>query len=298
MVGTFTFAGVMVLRGPLLLALVAVVYAAVWPIYREAKARLHRHVYTAATVALACLAAAAVMDRLPGGLNVPAGIAAFMAVNLALTLGAVVAARHWPSFALFTSPRTHLVVLTTQVCGALVGLGMQWHTGLAVAGLPMLAAVHSDALRGTLRDTAAWADGVCNRDLWLHEAAESYRTGEWFAVVLVETAAGAAQQSALSVLQSHARPGAEAGATGAAREPDVLGIYSPTQLVLLRHLTTGAASKVVAGKIAADLQLLSVPAGIGLSGSKQGSVAGMLAIASAESTLRWAVALSDPDGVR
>jgi hypothetical protein len=298
MLGTFTFAGTVLFDPEFIALLTGIVYVAAWPTFRKAGTPGHRHAYNAANVTLACFAASWVLQRQPAGLGIPTAIAVFMVLNVMLSLGAVIAARHWHSLQTFRNPRNYWVSLSTQACGAAVGMCMQWHTSLAVVGIPVLAAIHSDAVRGAIRDSGAMKDGVCNREVWLHLADETFRRGEWFAAVLVETAAGAAQQSALTVLLTHARPGKDVtDAAGPAREPDAVGIYSPTQLLLLRHMSTAAASRGTARKIAEDMKLLGLAGGVGVSGSKQESVAAVLAIASAESALYQVAPVSDSDEV-
>ncbi|MEU4744614.1 GGDEF domain-containing protein [Actinosynnema sp. NPDC023658] len=131
------FAGVLVLPPPLLAGLVAVSYGYGWlRIYRSSP--LHRKVFSAATVLLACWSAGAILvavhpdPALPHAaqLNGPTGLGALVAagvaywlVNLALVLGAIVLSSPTrPGRDVLGPPSQQLVI------AASIGLG----TGLAV----------------------------------------------------------------------------------------------------------------------------------------------------------------------
>lgn len=285
--GVFTFAGVVTLPFLLLVTLVAIAYAAAWPAFRNAGMPAWRWVYNGAQAAVACVSAAWVLGRSTAQLGKPlallCAIGAFVLLNLILTAGAISAARHWASLAVLRRPQTYWLLLTTQACGAVVGVCMEWHPALGVVGLPVLAAIHSDAVKATLRQAKAVSDdGICSRHLWLYFAQEADRSGEWYSTIVVETAAGEAQSVALEVLKSHARAASPVAADGIARSADVVGVYSSTQLVLLRHFSPLPMGHLVSHRIRADLQTLGVDVAVGVADSKQGAIDAALALANAE----------------
>jgi hypothetical protein len=167
MLGVFTFAGIVCLPTSCIPILVAVVYLAAWPTFRRSGAPLHRHVYNAANVLLACLIAKAAMAAVPATVAIPVAILSFMAVNLCLVIAAIVTARQFAALAMFKNPRTYLVVLATQLLGAAVGTAMHWHLALGLLGLPAMFGVHAAAVRGTVADTQARIDVAWREDAWL-----------------------------------------------------------------------------------------------------------------------------------
>lgn len=150
MMGVFTFAGVVQLPMSCIPILVAVVYLSAWPTYRRSGAPLHRHIYNAANVLIACLVARAAMAAVPGMVAIPVAIVTFMVVNLALVIAAIVTARQFAALAMFKNPRTHLEVVATQLLGAAIGSAMHWHVALGLLGLPVMFGVHAIAVRGTV----------------------------------------------------------------------------------------------------------------------------------------------------
>ena len=228
MLGVFTFAGVVRLPMSFIPILVAVVYLAAWPTFRRSGAPLHRHVYNAANVLLACLLAKAAMLAVPAAVAIPVAILSFMAVNLCLVIAAIVTARQFAALAMFKNPRTYLVVLATQLLGAAVGTAMQWHLVLGLLGLPLMFAVHAAAVRGTIADTQARIDVAWREDAWLVIAEEVLRTHRWFSVLLVEPDRTADRQATAAVLHNVAGP------------EDSIGYYGADQLVMLLADTPAA----------------------------------------------------------
>jgi len=125
-----------------------------------------------------------------------------MAVNLGLVIAAIVTARQFAALAMFKNPRTHLVVVATQLLGAAVGTAMHWHLALGLLGLPVMFGVRAAAVRGTVNDTQARIDLAWREDAWLVIAEEVLRTHRWFSILLVEPDRATDRQAAAAVLHN------------------------------------------------------------------------------------------------
>jgi hypothetical protein len=274
MLGVTTFAGVVALPAHFSLALVAVAYAGAWPTFKRARAPLHRHAYNAGSVAVACVAAGRVVGSgVPPLLAIPAGIATFMGVNLALVAAAIAVAGDARAWKMLANPRTYTVVATSQVAGALVGEAVHWHTIAGLMALPLLLVVHRDALRGTLQDTAACVDGIWNLRGWTDLAEEAERRGELFSVVVVEASASD-MEWVIAALRSHVEHG------------DRIGRYTESCAVLFCAEAPAAAVRHTGRRIAELLTAQGMPVGVGTADSRTGSLGAAMALASAEASVR------------
>lgn len=276
MLGVFTFAGVVQLPAAFMPVLVAVVYLSAWSTFRRAGAPLHRHAYNAVSVLVGCLAAKTMLVTVPGVLALPAAVLIFMAVNLVLVFAAIVVAGQFAALAMLKNPRTHLVVLATQLLGAAVGVAMQWHVALGLLGLPVMFAVHAAALRGTVTDTQARVDLVWREDAWLVIADELMRAHRWFSVLLVEPDRATDREPAAVVLRQIAGPA------------DSIGYYGSDQLVMLLADTPAAGARMAARRITEDLHAAAIPAAIGSADSRCGSLRELLVQASGDVIIRRA----------
>jgi hypothetical protein len=276
MLGVFTFAGIVRLPMSFIPILVAVVYLSAWPTFRRSGAPLHRHVYNAANVLLACLIAKAAMLAAPAMVAIPAAILAFMAVNLGLVIAAIVTARQFTALAMFKNPRTHLVVLATQLLGAAVGIAMNWHVALGLLGLPVMFGVHAAAVRGTVADTQARIDVAWREDAWLVIAEEVLRAHRWFSVLLVEPDRAADRQATAAVLHNVAGP------------EDSIGYYGADQLVMLLADTPAAGARMFARRLSDELSAAGIPAAVGSADSRAGSLHEILVQASGDVVIRRA----------
>ncbi len=274
MLGVTTFAGVVSLPAHLCVVLVAVAYAGAWPTFKRARAPLHRHVYNAGSVAVACLLAGRVVrSGVPPALAVPAGIAIFMVVNLALVAAAIAVAGDPRAWKMLLNPRTYTVVATSQVAGAVVGEAVHWHTVTGLMALPLLLVVHRDALRGTLQDTAACVDGVWNLQGWTELAEEAERRRELFSVVVVDASASHMER-VLAAFRAQVEPG------------DRIGRYTEACAVLFCAEAPAAAVRHTGRRVTELLTAQGIAVGVGTADSRAGSLAAAMALASAEASVR------------
>ncbi|MFL6163603.1 MAG: hypothetical protein ACJ74U_15445 [Jatrophihabitantaceae bacterium] len=276
MLGVFTFAAVVQLPAIFLPVLIGVVYLSAWPTFRRSGAPMHRHVYNAGSVLVACLAAKAAMAVSPGVLAIPIGILVFMALNLGLVVAAILTSRQFSALAMLRNPRTYLVVLATQLLGAGMGTAMQWHVALGLCGLPAIFAVHAAALRGTVADTRACIDLVWRQEAWLVIADEVMRSHRWFSVLMVEPDRADDRESVASVLRQ------------TAGSDDKIGLYGADQLVMLLADTPAAGARMVARRLTEVLGAVGAPAAIGSADSKAGTLHEVLVQASGDVVIRRA----------
>lgn len=274
MLGVFTFAGVVTLPWYYLLTLVAVIYLTIWPTFRRAGAKLHRHAYTAGSVAVGCWGASAIYTALGRGLvAVPAGVLTFTVLNAGTIAVAIAVARHHEAWPMFLRPSLYGVMMASMGLGVAVGAAVQWHAVAGYAGLPVILAVHLRAARNTVEESGACVGGIWNRAGWLALAEEAHRLGERFAAVLVDLMSEHEANVAAEIVQ--ARLGGSP-----------VGRYGPTQLVVLLRHADDTTARYLGYRLGKALRSAELDAGVGCSGSTvAGSVAGMLASAAAEAVI-------------
>lgn len=169
MLGIWTFAGVVLLPAPLLVALVVAVDLGEYPSRRAVgNGRPGKYAYSIAATALSCVGAQALLHRVGGPLGVVVAAPAFWAMNLGLVVLAVLASRrsdvvvkmlrHW---------RAQTVDVGTQFLGAAVGFAMLWHVVTVVAAIPFLIGVHILTARRLVKEVAAYDSTT---SLWSEEA--------------------------------------------------------------------------------------------------------------------------------
>jgi len=271
--GVFTFAGVITLEPMYMVAEVALVYAAVWPTFRRAGAKLHRHAYTGFSVVLACLGAAITYNRLGASIAaVPPSILVFIAINAAMIAAALAIAGHHHNWPMLRSVHLYATLCGTMSVGAGVGYAIHWHMVAGLAGLPVIFVVHTRTARETVRDVAAFVDGIWNRVGWLTLAEERERSGNCFSALLVDVRAHADMPAVLQVVR-------EWFAT------DSIGRYSDLQLVVLLDQAESAAN-ALAVRLTAALRDLGVMAGAGAAENQQMGLADVLAVAECAAIIR------------
>ncbi len=168
----WTFAAA--LRLPLVpaVAVAVVVQAYVWLRAGRARAAFYKHVFSTASVLLACGAAGAVVTA-GGGLGpvvIPVALVAYTAVN-SLLIAAVVALSSpapWDPRALFGDVDDNVLELATLTLGALVALVLEINPWLVALVLPPLLVLHRAVLVGHLEELAATdgKTGLLNAHTW------------------------------------------------------------------------------------------------------------------------------------
>ncbi len=177
----WTFAGALRLALPLAAAVAVVVQGYVWLRAGRARPALYKHVFTTASVVLACGAAGAVVTagRGLGPVVIPAALVVYTAVN-SLLIAAVVAlsspAPRDPK-ALFGDVDANVLELATLTLGALVALVLGINPWLVALVLPPLLVLHRAVLVGHLEEAAATdgKTGLLNAHAWGARAEQQLR---------------------------------------------------------------------------------------------------------------------------
>lgn len=248
MLGVFTFAAITVLPLELLPPFVALVYAVAWPTFRRAGAPLHRHAYNCAAATLAALASSEVTHTVPGVASIPVGILTFMALNLSLVLIVIRATGHVEALPMLRNPHTHQVVLCSQILGATMGGLAQWHLAAGAVALPLTFAYHRLALRGTVKDTAAFDTdlGLWSEDAWKALAGELVRGGECVTLMIIDATSSAEMRVLAEVVR------------GCLRQTDALGRYgNGQQIALLTVSGSSSAGRVLTSRVRNSLSRAS-----------------------------------------
>jgi diguanylate cyclase (GGDEF)-like protein len=168
----WTFAGA--LRLPLVLAtaVAVVVQGYVWWRAGEARAPLYKHVFSTASVVLACGAAGAVgtAGGELGPAHIPVALLAYTAVNSLLIAAAVALSTPAPRDpkVLFGDVDDNVLELATLTLGALVALVLGINPWLVALVLPPLLVLHRAVLVGQLEEAASTdgKTGLLNAHTW------------------------------------------------------------------------------------------------------------------------------------
>ena len=168
----WTFAAALTLPFAFAAAVAVIVQGYGWLRSGEARAPLYKHVYSTASVVLACGAASAVVAS-GGGLGsvvIPAALLVYTAVN-SLLIAAVVAltvAAPRDATTLFGDVDANVLELATLALGALVGLVLGINPWLVALVLPPLLVLHRAVLVGRLEEAAATdgKTGLLNAHTW------------------------------------------------------------------------------------------------------------------------------------
>ena len=179
----WTFAAALTLPFAFAAAVAVIVQGYGWLRSGEARAPLYKHVYSTASVVLACGAASAVVAS-GGGLGsvvIPAALLVYTAVN-SLLIAAVVAltvAAPRDATTLFGDVDANVLELATLALGALVGLVLGINPWLVALVLPPLLVLHRAVLVGRLEEAAATdgKTGLLNAHTWGARAEHQLRRG-------------------------------------------------------------------------------------------------------------------------
>ena len=168
----WTFAAALTLPFAFAAGVAVIVQGYGWLRSGEARAPLYKHVYSTASVVLACGAASAVAAA-AGGLAsvvIPAALLVYTAVN-SLLIAAVVAltvAAPRDATTLFGDVDANVLELATLALGALVALALGINPWLVALVLPPLLVLHRAVLVGRLEEAAATdgKTGLLNAHTW------------------------------------------------------------------------------------------------------------------------------------
>ena len=192
----WTFAGALTLPFAAAAAVAVIVQGYAWLRSGEARAPLYKHVFSTASVVLACAAAGAV-SATGSGLGravIPVALLAYTAVN-SLLITAVVAmtvpAPREPR-TLFGDLDDNVLELATLTLGALVALVLGINPLLVALVLPPLLVLHRAVLVGRLEEAAATdgKTGLLNAHTWgaraQHQLRQAGGTGVPHAVLVLD----------------------------------------------------------------------------------------------------------------
>ena len=168
----WTFAAALTLPFAFAAGVAVIVQGYGWLRSGEARAPLYKHVYSTASVVLACGAASAVAAA-AGGLAsvvIPVALLVYTAVN-SLLIAAVVALTVAPprdATTLFGDVDANVLELATLALGALVALALGINPWLVALVLPPLLVLHRAVLVGRLEEAAATdgKTGLLNAHTW------------------------------------------------------------------------------------------------------------------------------------
>jgi len=192
----WTFAAALTLPFAFAAGVAVIVQGYGWLRSGEARAPLYKHVYSTASVVLACGAASAVVAS-GGGLGsvvIPAALLVYTAVN-SLLIAAVVAltvAAPRDATTLFGDVDANVLELATLALGALVGLVLGINPWLVALVLPPLLVLHRAVLVGRLEEAAATdgKTGLLNAHTWgaraQHQLRQAGGTGVPHAVLVLD----------------------------------------------------------------------------------------------------------------
>ena len=179
----WTFAGALQLPLAAASALAVVVQAHMWLRSGRARAPLYKHVYTTASVVLACAAASMVVNGPSLGgrglLTVVAALVAYTTVNSALVAVAVALGATTPPdlVTLFGDAEANILEVATLALGALVAVAVGINPWLAPLVLPPVLVLHRAVLVRRL-EVAATTDGktgLLNAHTWGARAEDRLR---------------------------------------------------------------------------------------------------------------------------
>jgi len=177
----WTFAGALYLPSTLAVAVAVFVQAHMWLRSGPARAPLYKHVFSTATVLLACFAAGTVSAApvLGGGLvTVVCAMAAYTTVNTALVAAAVRQSVTSPDLAtLFGDWDDNILEIATLSLGALVAMVLGINPWLVVLVLPPVLVLHRTVLVRQLKVTASTdgKTGLLNAHTWSARAEDRLR---------------------------------------------------------------------------------------------------------------------------
>ena len=174
------FAGAVVLPVTLAVAVTVVVQFHIWARTGRPKAAYYRHVFTTATMVLACLGASAVVGHPPAALTAPAlltmvlALLVFTTVNTALIAGAIAMSTAQPNLATALGDwDDNVLEVATLSLGGLTAVALLINPWLVLLVLPSLLVLHRAVLVRHLQEAASidGKTGLLNAATW-HTRAE------------------------------------------------------------------------------------------------------------------------------
>jgi diguanylate cyclase (GGDEF)-like protein len=184
----WTFAGVVVLPGPLAVVIALIIHSHLWLRAWRLRVPLYRHVFTTSTIVLACIAGSATIrfvkdgsGALSGNLDLFAiclGVVVFATVNSALVAGAIaVSTPNVRASQLIGAWDQNLLEIATLCLGAIAGVALIVNPWLVLLVLPPLLVLHRAVLVRQLEEAASTdgKTGLLNAAAWHAQAERALR---------------------------------------------------------------------------------------------------------------------------
>jgi diguanylate cyclase (GGDEF)-like protein len=240
----WTFAGALCLPLSLAAAVAICVQAHMWLRTGSARAPLYKHVYSTATVVLACSTAARVSEVGIGGgglLTVVCAMAAYTTVNSLLVAAAVLQSTTGPDLAaLFGDADDNILEIATLSLGAIVATALGTNPWLVALILPPVLVLHRAVLVRQLKEAASMdaKTGLLNAHTWNARAEDrlrrATRQGSPHAVLVLDLDHFKAVNDQHGHLAGDQVLAAVAGALRAeVRDRDLVGRFGGEEFVIL-----------------------------------------------------------------
>ncbi|HEY0168513.1 MAG TPA: hypothetical protein VGB75_15830 [Jatrophihabitans sp.] len=269
MTGIWTFAGAVVLPLPLVAALVIIAALGEWPSRKVHQGgRPVKYAVSIAGLASAYLAAAFVVSHVPG----PSGVALAVPTVCLLNVG-YVAALYYISggrngLRMFLDPRLHLIEVSTQGLGAVVGLAMlYWHPLLAVGALVLLYGLHLASLRHAVDVTESFdsVTGLWSEEAWMVQAQQRlHDVYGSVALFMIDPDEAGQEVRILQTIESGLQPS------------DLLGRYGSRQILVLIPVGLPEGGPFLATGFRKDLAAAGVRAALGCATTADAELEGLL----------------------
>jgi hypothetical protein len=269
MTGIWTFAGAVLLPLPLVAAFVFVAAAGEWPsrkVYQEG--RLGKYLVSTAGAAGAYLAAAGVIEALPGPAGAVVAVPIFCLLNVGLVAAFIYASGRRHALRMFLDPHAHLVEVSTQALGAGVGLAMlYWHPLFAVGALVLFYGLHLASLRHVVEVEAAFDEvtGLWSEEAWMVQAQQKlHDTHGHVALMMIDPDEAGHECLIMQAIESGLGPS------------DLLGRYGTRQIVVLISVGRAEAGPFLSTGFRTDLAASGVQAALGCATTADSELEGLL----------------------
>ena len=284
MLGIWTFAGLMLLPPPLIVALVMLVNLGEWPSRRAVgNGRPFKYAVSTVGTAASCVLASYVLHHPAlGAFEIPAAVLTFWALNISIVAMLIRAAGGRNVWRMVSAvPHVQLVEIGTQAMGAGLGVAMLWHQATALAALPILFAVHLGSLRHVVEVEDAFDEvtGLWSETAWRVQAQQMLEDARGHVALLMIDPDEAGQECLImQTIKSGLGPS------------DLLGRYATRQIVVLILVGRPEAGPFLAAGFRADLAASGVQAALGCATTADSELEALLIEAMSELMSRRAAA--------
>ena len=283
MTGMWTFAGAVILPLPLVAALVIIAALGEWPSRKVHQGgRPVKYAVSIAGSAGAYLAAAIVVDQVPGPSGAALAVPTFCLLNVGYVAALYYASGAPKGLRMFLDPRLHLIEVSTQGLGATVGLAMlYWHPLLAVGALALLYGLHLASLRHVVEVTDSFdpVTRLWSETAWRVQAQQKlYDTRGHVALLMIDPDEAGQEHRIMQSIESGLGPS------------DLLGRYGSRQIVVLISVGRREGGPFLSTGFRADLAAAGIRAALGCATTADAELEGLLIEAMSDLMARRAAA--------